>query len=170
MELQIGDVTQFAIESGNYDATKQKGKIRFWINNKHFGDFKKSNDFNPVTDALKSIIESGNTLYDVSFEGKTAEEIFSTVLVLNTETEDFTDEEYAQMERYERFGFYWGEQFNNITAVTYIKDNYCHFLWSQNSNLSTAKINYLKNLQTEIVRTDIFFTVAKDFLNTINGQ
>ncbi|HEU4553597.1 MAG TPA: hypothetical protein VFS25_12205 [Chitinophaga sp.] len=127
MNILVGTKHDFAIEVGNYKKDKETGKLRFWINNQDFGDFKRSDKLSYAVRSLKDITDKYSSLYDDSFDSKTNREIFELALVLDAEIGSLTDEDYEQMDKYERFSFNLGSQFDDVSHVVYVKDGQCFF-------------------------------------------
>ncbi|PSL17787.1 hypothetical protein [Chitinophaga ginsengisoli] len=164
----VGKESDFAIEITDYDKVKRIAKLKLHLNGKVFGDGKKSKSIDPLVSALETIIEAGDSLYDTSFNNRSFGDVFSTVLVLHAEVGEWTDDDYAQLDRYERFTFFWGEQFSNVTAVVFTKDGICHILWSMNKNMSGGKIDYLKNLHADLIPLNSIVGVKDELMQYLN--
>jgi hypothetical protein len=166
----IGNVDQFAIEIADYNKIKSTAKVRMLFGSKTFGSFKKKNDLKELTKSLTAIINTGDELYDESFDGKTELEIFETILVLPIGIEEWTLAQSAQYERYKRFTFFGGEQFSDVSAVAYVKNGICNVLWSTNRTFSQAIANYSKNLKIAQVPLEIIARTRDEFVHYLKQQ
>jgi hypothetical protein len=90
------------------------------------------------------------------------------VLVLNAEIGNWSDSDYEQLDRYERFTFFLGEQFSNVSTVVYNRDGNCNFIWSMNNNLSSKKIDYSKNFYTGNISFSMLAQANEELLQFIN--
>ncbi|MGF6924637.1 hypothetical protein QFZ48_000137 [Chitinophaga sp. W2I13] len=143
--------------------------MRMIVGGKNFGDYKKSQEIQPFLDAMESILTAGDDLYDTSFATASQQEIFSMVLVLDAEVGEWTDSDYDQLDRYERFTFFCGEQFSNVSAVVYNREGVCNFIWSMSNNLSIPKIDNLKNLYSESIPLSVLaLTIKSSYSLLIN--
>jgi len=165
--MTIGKENDFAIEITDYDRGKRAGRIRLHLGGKIFGDGKKLKSVEPLISTLQKIIETGDSLYDESFNDSKLEDIFSAVLVLHAETGNWTDDDYRQLDRYERFTSFWGEQFSNVTAVFFNKKRICHVLWSMNKCRSGERIDYLKNLNESQISLSTVAAVKDEFMQCL---
>src|SRR5687767_14998229 len=89
----------FGIEVNGFDEQKQKGKIRFWLNGKQFGDLKRTDKLIHSAKALKLMLSKNEELYDSAFDNMSIQEIFSYCLFLDKKSEDFAPEDYELFQK-----------------------------------------------------------------------
>ena len=159
----------FAIEIGNYLPATSSGKFRLWLNGSTFGDFKKSHKLVYASNSIKSLASSKSDLWEKDFEGKDEKEIFSMLAMLDKGVEEFTKEDYNKIERYQKYSPFFGDQFDNISSVIYIKDRIAHFIWSLNDDFNSTKINLLDNLKYSLVPMKDIERVSAEFLNEMSA-
>lgn len=160
-----GDKEIFAIEVGNYNSNTKKGKLRLWLSNEQFGDFKKTFRLSYAIIAFKKLLEVEMELFDNDFENKSEEEIFIHCLLLDKKIENFTQGDYMKAEKLQKFTFYFGDQLDNVANIIYSKNGLFHFIWSMNNDYSGKSINYLKNLKSAKVPSVFFRSVTTSFLS-----
>jgi hypothetical protein len=164
----FGEKDVFAIELQDYDPHKEMGRVRFWLNGKQYGDLKRKDEVGDVVEGLEMLVSKRESLYEQSFDLMTNEQIFSHCLFLDRDTTTFTGEDYELVNKMRySFGIWFGEQFDNVTHVTYYKDGFYHFLWSYNNDYSGKRINYLKNLEYEKVARENFENAVSLFLQAM---
>ncbi|MGO4293096.1 hypothetical protein [Chitinophaga sp. RAB17] len=164
----IGNANDFAIEIADYNKAKNVAKLKLFLKGKVFGSFKKAKEIDPLLSSLDAILDAGDDLYDASFDDKSVTEIFSTVLVLHAEVGEWTDSDYNQLDRYERFTFFLGEQFSDVTAIVYVKEDVCNIVWSTNKDMSKEQINYLENLNVAQVPMKHIAKVKDEFMDYLD--
>ena len=89
----FGDKDTFAIEVNLTSFERMTGKIRFWLNNEAIGDFKRNHKLSYCIKSLKNICSLQNNFYDISFENKNEQEIFTMCLLLCKSFDDLSNDE-----------------------------------------------------------------------------
>jgi hypothetical protein len=157
----------FAIEVNAFDAQKQKGKIRFWLNGKQFGDLKRIDKLTYSAKSLKIMLTKNEELYDSAFDDMSIQEIFSYCLFLDKKSEDFGPEDYVLFQKMKMFSLYFGDQLDNVAHIIFCKDGLYHFLWSYNNDYSGRKIDYHKNLDHTSIPIDEVKSVSLLYLKDL---
>lgn len=163
--ILFGVKDKFAIEVGDYKHNSKKGRLRFWINGNTIGDFKKNHTLSYAATSLKKLTDIHKDLYDISFLGKTEREIFINSLLIGTNRDSFTAEDYKIVEKYQKFSPFFGDQFDSVTCLVYIKDNKIHFLWTLVKDFVSTDIDYLKNLNFSEANISDFMKAVNLFLS-----
>jgi hypothetical protein len=159
----LGTNKVMTIELDINNPNKKIGKLRFWIENKSFGTFEKSFSFDHALKAFERLIKESSDLYDVAFEDKTQQEIFKLSIVNDADLFGLTEEDYNLMERFQRFGFYFGDQFDNVTNTVYVKNNSCYFLWTTTNDFISKTIDNMQNFQFAQVPIKTIKSVYEEF-------
>ena len=162
----FGKQEVFAIEVKGFNAKKQKGKIRIWVNGNKLGDLKRTGELIYAANAFKLMLYKDQDLYDRAFDSMSVEEIFSYCLFLGKKVEDFSPEDFELFQKMQTLSQYFGDQLDNVAHVIYCKDGFYHFLWSYNNDYSGSEIDYLKNLESSTVPVnevkDVILLFLKD--------
>lgn len=164
MDYLLGNKEVFAIEIDTYPINIQKSKLRLWIQGKPLGSYKKKHKLSFAIFSLRDISLIKGDFYDSSFEQKSAKDIFATCII-NKEIEDLTEEDFRQIEKYQKFGIFLGDQFNDTTCLVYIKNSIIHFVWTVINRLESTSNDYFKKINEATVHHSEFRKVVQMFLS-----
>ncbi len=134
----IGNKDKLAIEIeiNNYKES-YLGKSAIWINSDRIGNFEDVIPLYPFFNTLAYIINNYNDLWDAQFQNHSIVDIFNIINPFFDNTDSFFDlseSEQKDLIRFDKFLFFWGENFDQwILNVFYYKEQFT-FLYSSHSN------------------------------------
>lgn len=108
-------------------------KSRLWIGGNLIGIFEEDENYLwPFISSLRVIAEKPEIFWDDELEGLTCTETFFTINSFFGRFDDYmklSDEEAAYYQKYQKYEFMWGENFDQWKINVVIKDSFCTFLW-----------------------------------------
>lgn len=130
-------------------------KSRLWIGGSPIGVFDEDENYLwPFLQSLCIIAEESGQFWDYELEGLNCKETFFTINPFFGKYDEYmnlSDEEAANYEKYEKYKFVWGENFDQWKMSVVINDEYCTFFWLPYWNEDGSKNNdyndYVKVLQ-----------------------
>jgi hypothetical protein len=147
MNLVVGNIDVFAIELRITD-DKWSNQTAIWIDRQRLGNWEDRNLLYPFLNSLKRLISDRDQLWLDELSDLICYQLYLAVHPFYNNSDKFfnlSEFEMKNLERYDKFLFSWGENFDSwgLTAI-YEKENY-KFLWVKDGNQkSTVSKNMIQ--------------------------
>lgn len=133
MDSIIGKKNSFAVEIEILKVQPQLwGRTAIWLNSCRIGDFNDENILAPFINSLSRIALSSDKFWEEDFAGKSCKDILLAISPFFYNPEDFFDlsnEEQERLQKFDKYLFQWGENFDAWAIYVVVKDTVCKFLW-----------------------------------------
>lgn len=160
----FGVKKKFGVEIEVINREKNTGKAKFWIEGKSFGEFNVKHKLSYLASGLTKLMRGEEKLWDESFAGKTPAEIFEYCMSIAKNSANYPPEKYYLLELVTKFAFFFGDQFDTVNHIIYVKDGNYHFTWAVNNDYSGREVDLMKNFEYANVPIPILKEVSERFL------
>lgn len=159
----FGKKELFAIELTDYNEMQVKAKLRLWLNGDFLGKMREASTLSHTIYTIKSLCHKDDGYYDDIFETMTHKELFEPASMVKIPDEIRTVEDYARAQQVLKFVSFFGDQIDDISILTYFKEQELYFIWVAERYDGTTHERYDEVKSTGIAFHE-FKKVCDDFL------